>query len=183
MKSQPHRDYKSDNVVQTPPDLARRIVSHYKPTGRILEPCRGRGNFLAQMPGAHWCEISEGRDFFEHSGQYDWIVTNPPWSLVRQFLQHSMKLAENIVFLMTVNHVWTKARIRDVKERGFGLREICLVEFPESFPSSGFQLGAMHFLKGWAGDIRPSDISIHSLPTKRLRIRSTTNQANFKSEL
>ena len=169
MKNQPNRDYISDDVVQTPPDLARRIVAHFKPKGRILEPCKGQGNFLDCMPGAFWCEISEGRDFFSWDKPVDWIVTNPPWSQIRPFLQHSMSLATNIVFLMTVNHVWTKARVRDIYSSEFGIKEICLVEMPSSFPQSGFQLGAIHIKKNWRGDINFSDISTKVLVKPRAK--------------
>lgn len=144
----------------TPLHLAKRIVDHFKPEGRILEPCAGTRNFVQFMPGCAWCEITEGSDFFAWTRPVKWIITNPPWSQVRKFLQHSMALADEIVFLMTVNHCWTKARVRDVKQSGFGIKEICLVEFPPEFPSSGFQLGAIHFSRGWAGDIRFSDISL-----------------------
>jgi len=159
MRYQPNRDYVSDDVVQTPLEMARRIVTHFGPRGRILEPCRGAGNFLKCMEGADWCEIQEGRDFFEWEAPVDWIVTNPPWSQVRPFLNHAMEVAENIVFLMTVNHVWTKARLRDVRERSYGIREIALVEMPPEFPQSGFQLGAIHYKRGWEGDIAFSDLS------------------------
>ncbi|GAA5150432.1 hypothetical protein GCM10023213_49110 [Prosthecobacter algae] len=166
MKYQPNRDYDSNDVVQTPLELAGRIVKHFKPTGRILEPCKGEGNFLHFMPGASWCEISEGRDFFDWTTPVDWIITNPPWSEIRTFLQHSMDLANDIVFLMTVNHVWTKARVRDIYSRGFCIKEICLVEMPDSFPQSGFQLGAIHISrsKGKGEPIRFDDIS---QPVKR----------------
>lgn len=172
MKCQPNRDYISDDVVQTPLDLAHRIVQHFQPTGRILEPCRGQGNFLRYLPGASWCEITEGRDFFAWKNPVDWIITNPPWSQIRPFLQHSMSLAENIVFLMTVNHVWTKARVRDIKSNGFGIKEICLVEMPESFPQSGFQLGAIHVAKGWVGGICLSDISVQLRPKRAAKYAS-----------
>lgn len=160
MKSQPNRNYVSNDVVQTPPDLACRIVEHFRPSGKILEPCKGEGNFLKFLPeDTFWCEISEGRDFFDFWNPVDWIVTNCPWSKVREFLNHAMKVSTNIVFLMTVNHVWTKARIRDIHSAGFGIREICLCEMPPEFPQSGFQLGAIHIQKNWNGDIRFSDIS------------------------
>lgn len=159
MRSQPNRDYVSNDDVQTPPALARRLVGHFAPTGRILEPCRGRGNFLKLLPGADWCEIKRGRDFLAvdpaavPGGRYDWIITNPPWSQIRAFLQQSMRLADNIVFLMTVNHVWTKARLRDIRAAGFGLKEIVLVDMPRTFPQSGFQLGAIHIARGYTGPL------------------------------
>lgn len=44
---------------------------------------------------------------------------------------------------MTINHAWTKARLRIVRENGFGLRALILVDTLRSFPQSGFQLGAV----------------------------------------
>lgn len=159
MRYQPNRDYESNDCVQTPPELAKVLVEHFKPKGRILEPCKGDGNFLRYMPGADWCEIKEGRDFFAWDKKVDWIVTNPPWSLIRTFLQHAMKHSDNVVFLLTINHVWTKARIRDIGEFGFGLREIALVDMPKTFPQSGFQLGAVHIARGWEGEIRLANLA------------------------
>lgn len=159
MKFQPNRNYKSDDVVQTPIDLARRIVDHFQPKGSILEPCKGEGNFLSCLPNAFWCEISEEKDFFDWTTSVDWIITNPPWSQFRKFLLHAMEVSQEVVFLITINHVWTKARIRDMKEKGFGLKEICLIETPKTFPQSGFQLGVVHYSKDYEGPILFSDIS------------------------
>lgn len=186
MRLQPNRNYTSDDVVQTPPKLARQLVEHFNPQGRILEPCAGKGNFLCALR-AHariqksatrsrypkelsrqdcddplssvrsqvlWCEITRGRDFFAWNEKVDWIVTNPPWSQIRRFLQHAMDLADGVVFLMTINHVWTKARLRDIRAAGFGLREIVLVDMPPTFPQSGFQLGAVYVNRAWTGDIK-----------------------------
>lgn len=169
MKNQPNRDYDSNDVVMTPQHLADRIVKHFRPYGRCLEPCAGDGAFIHAMENyanatrIDWCEITKDSDFLlmdTNIEKYDWIVTNPPWSQIRSFLNHAMKVANNIVFLMTVNHVWTKARIRDIKQAGFSIREICLVEMPDEFPQSGFQLGAIHLSNVYRRSIEFSDISI-----------------------
>ena len=162
MKNQPNRNYVSNDDVQTPPALARELVRHFKPQGRILEPCKGKGNFLKAMPAAKWCEIKQGRDFFEWSAKVDWIITNPPWSQIRLFLKHAMTIADHVVFLLTINHLWTKARLRDVRAAGFGLREIVLVDMPASFPQSGFQLGAVYLSRGYSGPIHLTDFTVGS---------------------
>jgi hypothetical protein len=153
MRYQPNRNYVSNDDIQTPVELAERIVKYFKPKGRILEPCAGEGHFLQHLPGADWCEIKQGRDFLSYEGKVDWIITNPPWSQIRPFLAHSLKVADQIVFLMTVNHAWTKARLRIARESGFSLRTLLLVDTPPSFPQSGFQLGAVHYSKGWTGPV------------------------------
>jgi len=167
MKSQPNRDYNSNDVVMTPDKLAYEIIQNFLPTsvlltGKMLEPCCGNGAFLKYMTGADWCEINKDRDFFDYDKKVDWIITNPPWSKIRPFLQHSMEVADNIVFLVTVNHLWTKARIRDIKEAGFGIKEIMLVDMPKEFPQSGFQLGAIHLQRDWKGDIKFND-ALHAV--------------------
>lgn len=171
MKYQPKSDYVSNDKVMTPRPLARAIVEHFSPQGAVLEPCCGDGSFVEAVKNKfdrnhcgwmretlHTCEIDAGRDFFDWNDPVDWIITNPPWSQIRQFLLHGMQVSSNIVFLMTVNHAWTKARLRDVRDLGFGIREIAICDTPKEFPASGFQLGAVHYQHGWAGDIKFSEI-------------------------
>jgi len=160
MKSQANRNYKSDDEVMTPEYLAEALVNHFKPSGKILEPCKGTGNFLKFLPkDSLWCEISEGKNFFDFNDKVDWIITNPPWSQIRKFLQHSLEISKNVCFLFTINHLWTKARIRDIKEAGFGIKEIVIFDTPDNFPPLGFQVGMVHLQAKYSGDIIFSDLS------------------------
>lgn len=143
----------NDNVY-TPDWLARAIMDHFKPDGKLLEPCRGKGAFYKLMPkGSPWCEIAEGRDFMAYKGRVDWVVTNPPWSELRAFLKKSMEVADNVVFLCLVNAIFMKARMRDIREAGFVVNEILLVPTPKApWTQTGFCLGAVHICKTSAGD-------------------------------
>lgn len=85
----------------TPPELALDIIKFFKPAGKCLDPCRGNGVFFDMLqPGAEWCEIAQGRDFYAWDKPVDWIVGNPPFSHYSEWLRHSMKLAKDIVYLM-----------------------------------------------------------------------------------
>jgi hypothetical protein len=141
--------------VMTPPELAERIMCHFRPSGKMLEPCRGDDAFYRWMPGSDWCEISKGRDFLSSEWvypMYNWIVTNPPYSKFRAFLLKSMEVADNIVFLCPLNHLTTRARMRDIKTAGFGIAEILQVEQPpKPWPATGFALGACWLRRGWTG--------------------------------
>jgi DNA-binding XRE family transcriptional regulator len=101
------------------------------------------------VPKSNAPEISEGRDFFGWSQKVDWIVTNPPYSKLGSFLVHAMALADNTVFLTSLKHLNTRARIRDIREAGFGTRRVVLVPLPEGWPHSGFQFAAVHLQRGW----------------------------------
>ena len=120
MKNQPNRNYKSDDVVMTPEDLAIKLIEHFKPQGKGLEPCRGTGNIWNHLDNADWCEITEGKDFFDYSEHVDYIFTNPPWSQVRKFLLHSYELADEIYMLFTINHLCAM-----FLEQMFHVREKC----------------------------------------------------------
>jgi hypothetical protein len=151
-KNQPEHD-----IVMTPPALAKRIVTHFAPSGLVLDPCRGDGAFFNAFPktcSRDWCEINKGRDFFTYDNHVDWIVTNHPWSLTREWLVKCMEVADNVVLLSTLTHFVTKRRLRDIKERGFGLVEfLCVPTPPKPWPASGFQLVAMRLTRGYSGNL------------------------------
>ncbi len=161
MKSQPNKDYKSDDDVMTPLSLCKRIVDYLNPDGTILEPCKGTGNFLNFLPKdrTDYCEMKEGKPFENYEEKVDWIITNPPWSKMRIFLEKSCQVAnKHIVFLITVNHVFTKARIRITKQYNFGLKEILYIETPKEFPPMGFQIGIIHWEKNYTGTVTIKDL-------------------------
>jgi hypothetical protein len=78
-------------------------------------------------------------------------------------------VADQVVFLMTINHLWTRARLRDIKAAGFGLREIVMIEMPRNFPQLGFQLGAMHLCRGWNKAITLTDWTAEGTKAKALK--------------
>ena len=100
----PPRNEAQADVVYTPSELARQIIAVFggELRGRVLDPARGDGAFYDALPNhveKLWCEAGEGRDFYDWTAAVDWIVTNPPWSDFRDFLQHSLRIADNIIFL------------------------------------------------------------------------------------
>jgi len=154
---------KRNDVVMTPEYLTKQIIEYFKPTGKMLEPCKGSGNFLKYMKDSDWCEITEGKDFFEYNKDVDWIITNPPYSILRKFLQKSMQISNNIVFLIPWNHICLTARLRDIREAGFGIKEIILTSYPDNFPKMGFAMSIVHLKKGYKGNIKfKNDLKFNS---------------------
>ena len=82
---------------------------------------------------------------------WDCIISNPPWSKIRAFTQQCYAMGvRNIYWLTTINHFLAlKARLRDMRLAKYGIRRIFTVETPESWPSSGFQLGFVHIQRKW----------------------------------
>jgi hypothetical protein len=120
--------------VYTPKYLVDQIVTHFGPSGTALDPCSGHGVFVDSLANigceVDWCELDLGRDFFTYDfkgKKFDYVVTNPPWSLIRPFMQRSMDLSDNVIFLCLVNAFFMNT----------------------GWPQTGFALGAVHIQKGW----------------------------------
>lgn len=144
------------DAVWTPDWCAEDMVRYFQPRGKILEPCRGGGAFMRALPpDTAWCEINEGRDFFSWRDVVDWIITNPPYSLTREFLRHSFRVSRNVVFLLPARNIFNGyGTVRECAGWG-GIAAIrwygtgSLLNFP-----MGNAIAAIHWKKGHGGIIR-----------------------------
>ena len=87
-------------------------------------------------------------------------MTNPPWSRLRDFTLHAMRIAPDIVWLAPLTNLTTKARLRDLEANGFGIAELVKIDTPRGWPQSGFQLVAAHLRKGHAGSWTVSRLGV-----------------------
>lgn len=141
------------DVVYTPGWVVDDMIAHFNPTGTVLDPCRGKGAFHDRLPeGSPWCEITDGRDFFDWHEPVDWIIGNPPFSKSSAWFRHSFDLAEHVLYVLPLRHMFSAyGRLTDLLEWG-GVQEIRLygggarIGFP-----MGNVVGAVHMTRGYAG--------------------------------
>lgn len=74
---------------QTPSELAKELITALPllPTDRLYEPFKGEGAFYNNFPEGNpkdWSEITDGRDYKDYTGEYDWVITNPPFRLLTE---------------------------------------------------------------------------------------------------
>lgn len=158
-----HPPTKRGDKVFTPAWVARDMVEHFKPSGRVLEPCRGPGVFMEFLPpDSYWCEIDEGRDFFAWSTPVDWVMSNPPYSLTRKWFKHSYGVAKNLCYLVPLRNVFSGfGFVKEIYKFG-GIVEIRLYGTGGSigFPM-GNAVGAFHIQAGYHG---PLNVTFASRP-------------------
>jgi hypothetical protein len=144
---------KTGDIVYTPRWVAMDMVEHFKPSGRVLEPCRGNGVFMEFLPPtADWCEIRDGRDFFEWHTPVDWTISNPPYSMTRNWFKHSYTIAANLLYLVPLRNVFSGfGFVKEIYAFG-GIVEIRLYGTGGSigFPM-GNAVGAFHIKRGYMG--------------------------------
>lgn len=142
------------DVVFTPRWLSEAIVAHFQPTGVCLDPCMGDGAFYDYLPqnGRDWCEIENGRDFYQYTQHVDWCIGNPPYSHLLSWIRHSFSIAENIVYLVPLHRVMASAQfLSDVNQWG-GLKEVFFIGTgtDAGFPF-GHALAAVYYQREWRG--------------------------------
>lgn len=106
---------------------------------KVIEPFKGEGAFYDAFPAfvqKDWAELEQGKDYTDLSGEYDWVITNPPfrlesngkrvnsfWFLLDYYTQRARKgvafLANDACF-----GTLTPKRQQVLKERGWGITKI-----------------------------------------------------------
>lgn len=126
---------KGNDTIYTPDSLALQIVQHFNPSGLVLEPCAGRGAFIRAFKKYDvpykWYEIEKGKDFLlcNNIGKYNWIITNPPYSKIKEFLTKSCELeVKNIVFLSYLTSFTISHRLNILRDNGYFIREILFIK-------------------------------------------------------
>lgn len=159
-------DLKPNDMVTTPRHIAKQMIDFYadnhlahphdiSPDATILDPCRGDGAFYNQYPDDRtrdWCEITEGRDFFDWPYKVDWIITNPPYSIFPQFLKKCFEVADNVALLIPLAKlVSSLKRINMVMDYG-GIVSMRIIGASKCGFPFGFPAAAIHMKRGYDGN-------------------------------
>ncbi len=144
-----------NDVVFTPDWLAKEIIEHFAPSGLCLDPCKGDGAFYRYLPeGSYWCEITEGKDFYQWTKPVNWIITNPPFSDYYRFMEHGFEVSENVVYLLPFHKIFQSLRNLELIYQYGGIKEIyCVGRGTMISWGVGFAIGAVHFRRGYIGEI------------------------------
>ena len=111
---------KARDFYQTPHRVTERFIdAHFGATDvselTVLEPCAGHGAISSVLRDRGVKRITEidkyfiepFTDFLETDSiqKHDWVITNPPYSSAVQFIQRSLKFADNAAFLLPLDYL------------------------------------------------------------------------------
>ena len=142
-----------NDVVFTLEWLAKQTSVMFDFKGVVLEPCKGEGVFMKYLPeNTEWCEITEGKNFYDYNKKVDWIVTNPPYSDFNRFLEHSFLLSDNVVLLVPVAKMFkSMGTIKQILAYGGFVSIHALPASKAGFPF-GFPCAVYYIKKGYTGN-------------------------------
>jgi hypothetical protein len=134
---------------QTPALLAQDLMKFVPLVegDKCYEPFRGEGAFYDAFPffvEKDWTEITQGRDYKNHVGEYDWVITNPPFKVPNDkgvlknaifplLLHFATKATKGIAFLVSdyAFNSLTPVRIAKMASLGFFLKSLTITAVKE----------------------------------------------------
>ena len=90
---------------------------------QFWEPCAGDGRFADALDNAHGVrclrhDIETGEDFFDWKyAQAPDIVTNPPFKMIRQFIDHAFAIGVQRMALVCPERLWACQKGFEQKQR------------------------------------------------------------------
>ena len=129
---------KDRDIVMTNPEMAKHLINTitFHKGDIVMEPCRGKGAFYNNLPDdieKVWCEVNEGRNYFDFDGIVDITLSNPPFvprKLFWGFMLKSMDTTrKEIYWLINISamNVFTPKRLNIMKDKGWYIQSQYIV--------------------------------------------------------
>ena len=95
------------NDIYTPPDAIDYIVPYLPKDKTYREMCYGKWHMANELK-KRWYNViwQEDWDCFVENPECDIIITNPPFTWNKKFVQRAIDLWKPFVFLLRLEHLW-----------------------------------------------------------------------------
>ena len=116
------RNYEGHKDFFPTPGWATRALFEYvvKPTGTVLEPASGHGH-MTRVLQEYGMEVTErdlmhGDDYMKDDREenFDWIITNPPFTLGKEFVIKSLSKGDNVAMFVRQNFLEGQRRYAEL---------------------------------------------------------------------
>ncbi len=124
----------ANDVFITPRGLAKQQIDMIdsKDGDKWLDPCRNSadGSYYSQLPtdNKDWCELIEGKSFFDYTSPVDVIIQNPPYSILNDWIKKNIELKPRIISLLIGVGNLTARRVEMFEKAGYGLTKMKMMK-------------------------------------------------------
>lgn len=126
-----NRNPKLDTIL-TPPSAVHKLLEYETFSGIGWEPASGTGNISKcfdpplmsfDISIEDWVYGEKGIDFLKTNRQVDFIITNPPYAILADFVLHALECAPKVAMLLRIQvldgkkryeSIWSKKHLRRV---------------------------------------------------------------------
>jgi hypothetical protein len=130
---------KKSDFYETPYSITRHLLANepFDRTLRVCEPACGNGAIVRILQQS-WdrskiTAYDKDRDFLKDRNHYDYIITNPPFSLAYDFILRAKRSAtKKFAFLLPLNYLHGKKRYNGIyQDIQYGLRKVhVFIQYP-----------------------------------------------------
>ena len=123
---------KQTDFYETPYSLTRKFldVEKFDKSLSVCEPACGKGA-ITKVLNEYWdnnlvTAYDQEVNFLWETGQYDYIVTNPPFTIALEFINKAKRVARNkFAFLLPLSYLHGKERYDELyTDREYGLKKV-----------------------------------------------------------
>jgi hypothetical protein len=123
---------KKSDFYETPYSITQKFLSveDFDKTLTVCEPACGAGA-ISKILKESWedslvTEYDIETNFLWEMGEYDYIITNPPFSIAHQFIQKAKQVAKKkFAFLLPLSYLHGKKRYDEIySDKNYGLKKV-----------------------------------------------------------
>jgi len=121
---------KKSDFYETPYSITNHLlkVEDFDKSLTVCEPACGDGA-ISNILKKHWNNVTAydvEKDFLLEYGNYDYIITNPPFSIAYEFVQKAKQVAtKKFAFLLPLSYLHGKKRYDDIyMDKEYGLKKV-----------------------------------------------------------
>ncbi len=121
---------KASDFYETPYSITAQLLNteKFNILKTVLEPAKGNGAITRVLD--KFCfskvtsyDVSDGTDFLKEKKKYDYIITNPPFSLAYEFILKAKEVARlKFAFLLPLAYLHGKSRFDNI----YNIHDYCL---------------------------------------------------------
>ena len=126
---------KPNDKIYTPPKVVDIMLNFcgYNSGESVLEPARGLGAIYDKLSEPkEYCEIEMDLDFFDYNKKVEWIITNPPYSILDKWFKHTYTICNKFCYIIGMYSL-TPKRIEVMNKNGFYITKMLLTKIPSWF--------------------------------------------------
>lgn len=107
---------RASDFYETPYSMTRQFldVEHFDKSKTFLEPACGDNAIVKvlreRFSNVHAHDLKYGQDFLGYDGKVDYIITNPPFSLAKEFILKAKEVSDKFSMLLPLSYLHGKER-------------------------------------------------------------------------
>ena len=131
----PKHHHSDRDRIFTPEEIVKKLIAKIpsEEGDSWCDPCYGQGVFFNNFPteNKEFYEIDMGKDFLTCIKDYDWVVTNIPFSRPKEFIEKMSNRCKKGFGILCLANSMTATRLEQLESKGLYLHSMTVLYIRE----------------------------------------------------